>query len=347
MMSRAFVGVCLWGALGTTGCRCSEETTPPPLPTKVAAADSGPAAAAAPAPTAASKADTLWPQELATRWFESAQDSKGPFVPVDCADRPLNQLLYREVPGGHEVVFQTPWGGDGFSVREVRRTEKTVELKLAPSDRKQAVTQLVYQREPGGHVGWMRDGKPLTFHSMEELEQWRVRRVCIGSPSLEGITEQEYVSGLLAKAAKPGQEFQGRPPKPKLELAPWRESLPEGFPTHWIELAPREEQALQVGCAGEVRSSRLELRDEDGKLVLEQPYLTYAVTQVKRGPNSVHLSLANSLNGTVTQEVEIRHVPGTTEATWAWTLTADAETELRHVLTLEAARALPQRVVCQ
>jgi hypothetical protein len=310
-------------------------------------AERAPRAPPAPAPAAASKAGPLWPEDLATRWFEAAQDSKGSFIPVDCADRPLKQLLYREVPGGHEVVFQTPWGGEGFSLREVRRTEKGVELKLAPSEHKQAVTQLVYQREAGGQAGWVRDGKPLAFHPMEEFGRWRVRRVCIGSPFLEGITEEEYVSGLLAKAPKPGQEFQGRPPKPKLELVSWSGSLPEGFPTQWIELAPREEQALQVGCEGVVRSSRLELRNEDGKLVLEQPYLTYAVTQLKRGTNSVRMSLANPLNGTVTEEVEIRHVPGAAEATWAWTTVADAETETRRVLTLDAARALPQRVVCQ
>lgn len=244
-MSRAFLGALLCGALWTIGCSRSEQGTPPSSPPTVAAANSGTAGTAAaspgqaertpqapptPAPAAASKAGSLWPKDLATRWFEAAQDSKGPFVPVDCADRPLNQLVYREVPGGNQVVFQTPWAGSGFSLREVKRTEQGVEMKLAPSDRKQPTTQLVFQQRGHGEGRWLRDNQPLEFHPMEQLGRWRVRRVCIGSPFLENTSEQEYVSALLAKPPKPGQEFQGRPPKPKLQVVPWSESLLKGLP---------------------------------------------------------------------------------------------------------------------
>ncbi|MBN1206563.1 MAG: hypothetical protein JXB05_16875 [Myxococcaceae bacterium] len=244
-------------------------------------------------------------------------------------------------------MFQAPWGGSGFSLREVQRTEAGVVLKLAPSDRKQPTTQLIYQRQGESGGQWLRDDKPLELHPMEQLDRWRVRRVCIGSPFFENTSEQEYVNALLAKPPKPGQEFQGRPPKPKLHVVPWSEGLLRGLPRRWIELSAREEQALQLGCDGVVGNGWLELRAEDGRLVLDQPYLIYAVTEVKQGPDSIRLSLANPLRGTVDETVEIRYIPGAAEATWEWTLLADAEVEKRRVLPLEAARALPQRRVCQ
>lgn len=91
----------------------------------------------------------------------------------------------------------------------------------------------------------------------------------------------------------------------------------------------------------------LELRNEDGMLVLGARYLTYLVVQARQVPNGLRLSLAMPHEGTVNEEVEIHHTPGAAEATWAWTLVADAETEIRRVMTFEAAQALPRRVACQ
>jgi len=345
-MNRTFLGVVLCGGLWTSACSRAEQA-PPSQPSSVA--PQGQAQPAPRTPAAASKATPAWPEDLPTNWFEAARDAKGLFAPVDCANRPLNQLLYREAPGGYEVVIRTPWQGHGYAMHEVQRTEEgRVELKLAPLDRKQASVHLVYQRKADGQTGWIRDGKPFELHPVSDLGRWRVRRVCIGSPDPEQTGEQEYVAKLLAKAPKPGQEFQGLPPKPKLKLAPWSGSLPEGLPTRWIELEPEEEKALRVGCNGTVLSSRLELLEENGNLILEKPsYFVYLVTQVKRTSQSVRLSLAMPVRGDVVWEVEIRHTPGAAEATWTWTTVADAEAEARSVLTLAAARTLPQRVVCQ
>lgn len=290
-------------------------------------------------------ASSAWPSDLPTRWFEVWKDEKGPFVPVDCVGIPLKRMAFRDVPGGQQLTFRTPWDGEDFSLREVVRTADGLELRLAPSNREAPTMRLLYHQ---GEVGrWLRDGSPLDLHPMEEIDRWRVRQVCIGSPFLEGKTEQEYVDEQLANVTAKTQEFQGRPPTPKLDVVRWGEELLQGLPRDWVELGRQEEQVIQVGCDGVLQSSRLELRAEDGLLVLDQPYLIYAVTRLQRSSAGVRLALVNTLRGTVEQEVEIHYTPGAAEATWSWKILAEADVETRRVLPLATARALPSRRTCE
>ena len=132
-----------------------------------------------------------------------------------------------------------------------------------------------------------------------------------------------------------------------MKPVPWSRSTLQGLPEHWVDPGRNAKAQLRVGCDDAWRPGTLELRDDDGQLVLEQGTVVHLVTQLQREAGSVRLTLAEPVRGTAQREVNIRYAAGAPEATWEWKELADAEVLPKRILTLEAARALPRQRVCE
>ena len=297
-------------------------------------------------------ASAHWPEDVPTSWFAVWQDDKGAFVPVDCINLPLRRMVYRQVPGGKQVMFQDMLQeGENRSFYFIRNAQQgvdVVELGLAQASEKKPSTRLVYQRQGEGNARWLRDGKPIELHPLGELNRWRVRRFCQGTPFLEGTTEAAYIREQYEKHPERTPEIQGWPQKPAVEVASWSTEALEGLSRVWLELMPGDEQVLLSGCDRAFLSPLLEFRQEGDAMVLERGGIPYLVRKLSRESGLLRLSLADAKWGrSIEQEVEIRFEPGASEAKWIWMDVSEASDDTRRGLPLESALKLPRRTICE
>ena len=297
-------------------------------------------------------ASSAWPSDLPTRWFEVWKDDKGPFVPVDCANQPIRQMVYRVSFGVQQVVFRDLFRQQGsrayFTLLEVRRKAGITEFDLAETSETRAETRLIHNGREKAKGHWLRDGKLLELHPMEELARWRVRRLCAGPPYLEDMTEATYVQEQYERHPERTPEFQGLPAQPAIDIVTWSDEVLRGIPRSWLELMPGDEEAILLGCDGGHLSTLLEFRSEGGVMVLERGNVVYFVRKLSRKPGLVHLSLAKADWGTsVEDEVEIRYEPGASQAQWTWRDVSEASEDTRRGLPWDLVRKLPHRTLCE